>query len=1067
MTLTASGVIFGGTVSGATGNRNLTVVGTTAINGGSVNTGNANQSYSAAVTLGADTTLTASGVTFGGAVSGMTGNRSLTVVGTTAINGGSVNTGTANQSYSSTVSMTGNTTLTAGTVTLNDAVSGSGALSVVGATIINGRTVNTTGVQSYSGAVTLGNDTVLSTGGTAGVNLASAVDSASNAAAFALTVNSAGGTTFGGALGATYPLRAVTTDASGTLAINGGSVKTTGPQTYNEPVRIGANTRLQGVNVAFMSSVDDVVGGTYGLTINDSGTTVLGGIVGGMTPLSELTTNAGGTTQINGGAITTSGIQSYADAITLGGSTTLRASTVNFVSMAGALAATHLNLLTQVAESLGNVSVTGDLHVTTGMGGVTGGVSQVAGSALNVTGASTFTADTKAKQVASLSSATNSFGGLVTLDQSNNGSWANVTVATQSALAVGPLQSAGAVNLQANGAITTSSISSSGDVTVSSNGSPVTMGATLSSGNVSIATLGGNVTQTGPLNITGTTDINAQSANGLVTGNISLPNPSNTFAGALSLVGYSTTVATSSDLVLGTVQNTGSMSLTSGGSINVGSAFITQGDLTLQSQNSLQLGSAQVGGNVNLTSNAGNITLGTSTITGNLSAQTSGGDIVQTGGALNVSGTSTFNAGAGQVDVNNPLNQFGASVTLTAADAQLSASSDVTLAASSVAGSLTVQSTAGAIKQSGVLKVSGPASFVAPNGAVTLDNVANTFTQTLALNSKNATVVSAQGINLTNSNVQGNLAITAAQGNITQSGPLTVTGTSSLSAPAGNIALANADNSFAKAVTVQSSGSLSLTSSGPLTLGTATVGGISDITSTGKLNLGTGTFSGKLKATSGGFDIVQSGPIKFGSDANFDAGSAKIDLFEPKNSWMGSLLFKGGIVMINHPILINAISAGILNVSTQATIQTAQTTRTAAASASMSKSESNQASNAPTSAVSVSGGSAISISVERPAAANQSGLITVALASDVAAPGRSFSFTLEASAVSNATVANEVSVMQMDGKPLPDWIRYESTTRTFTANLVPAGAFPLQIRLSVGGAESVVVIQEQPPSIGN
>jgi hypothetical protein len=279
--------------------------------------------------------------------------------------------------------------------------------------------------------------------------------------------------------------------------------------------------------------------------------------------------------------------------------------------------------------------------------------------------------------------------------------------------------------------------------------------------------------------------------------------------------------------------------------------------------------------------------------------------------------------------------------------------------------------------------------------------------------------------------------------------------------------LANADNSFAKAVTVQSSGSLSLTSSGPLTLGTATVGGISDITSTGKLNLGTGTFSGKLKATSGGFDIVQSGPIKFGSDANFDAGSAKIDLFEPKNSWMGSLLFKGGIVMINHPILINAISAGTLNVSTQATIQTAQTTRTAAASASMSKSESNQASNAPTSAVSVSGGSAISISVERPAAANQSGLITVALASDVAAPGKSFSFTLEASAVSNATVANEVSVMQMDGKPLPDWIRYESTTRTFTANLVPAGAFPLQIRLSVGGAESVVVIQEQPPSIGN
>jgi len=54
----------------------------------------------------------------------------------------------------------------------------------------------------------------------------------------------------------------------------------------------------------------------------------------------------------------------------------------------------------------------------------------------------------------------------------------------------------------------------------------------------------------------------------------------------------------------------------------------------------------------------------------------------------------------------------------------------------------------------------------------------------------------------------------------------------------------------------------------------------------------------------------------------------------------------------------------------------------------------------------------------------------------------------------------------VDGKPLPDWIRYEPETRTFTANAVPAGAFPLQISIGVGGAESVVVIQEQPPGIG-
>ena len=169
--------------------------------------------------------------------------------------------------------------------------------------------------------------------------------------------------------------------------------------------------------------------------------------------------------------------------------------------------------------------------------------------------------------------------------------------------------------------------------------------------------------------------------------------------------------------------------------------------------------------------------------------------------------------------------------------------------------------------------------------------------------------------------------------------------------------------------------------------------------------------------------------------------------------------------MINHPILINAISAGTLNVRTEATIQSSQTVKPAA-SVSAATSDSGQSSN-PSSSNPASGvvGSSISISVDRPSASNQSGLITVALASDVAAPGKSFSFTLEASAVSNVPNATEVRVMQMDGKPLPDWIRYEASSRTFTANAVPAGAFPLQIRLGVGGAESVVVIQEQPPSL--
>ena len=68
-------------------------------------------------------------------------------------------------------------------------------------------------------------------------------------------------------------------------------------------------------------------------------------------------------------------------------------------------------------------------------------------------------------------------------------------------------------------------------------------------------------------------------------------------------------------------------------------------------------------------------------------------------------------------------------------------------------------------------------------------------------------------------------------------------------------------------------------------------------------------------------------------------------------------------------------------------------------------------------------------------------------------------------AVNNSSALTEVRIMQMDGKPLPDWIRYEPESRTFTANAVPAGAFPLEIRLSLGSSETVVVIQEQTPNV--
>jgi hypothetical protein len=85
----------------------------------------------------------------------------------------------------------------------------------------------------------------------------------------------------------------------------------------------------------------------------------------------------------------------------------------------------------------------------------------------------------------------------------------------------------------------------------------------------------------------------------------------------------------------------------------------------------------------------------------------------------------------------------------------------------------------------------------------------------------------------------------------------------------------------------------------------------------------------------------------------------------------------------------------------------------------------------------------------------------VAVSSEVAAPGRSFSFSIESHVPAAATSA-EVKITQVDGKPLPEWLRFEPATKTFVATTLPPGAFPLQLKVGIGGVETLMVINEKP-----
>ncbi|MDB6077181.1 MAG: filamentous hemagglutinin N-terminal protein, partial [Akkermansiaceae bacterium] len=312
------------------------------------------------------TVNSAGATTFSGAAGGNVALASLTTDagGTTAVNGGGITTSGV-QVYGDTVTLgapvsvfTGSaitfaatldgasaTTINAVTTLFSGAVGGSTALTslttdAAGTTTVGGL-VSTTGSQTYHDAVTLGSATSVFNG--AAVTFGSTLDGASDTTVNATT------TTFGGTVGGTTALTSLTTDATGSTLIQGPGVHTTGNQTYGDDVVLsGPATLFTGAGVNFGARLD----GSSAVVVNAIDTR-FGGAVGSGTALVSLTTDAPGTTQIDGGSITTTGAQLYNDDVTLGADATLKAGSLDFKSIAAQLH--NLALDSAGAISLGDV----------------------------------------------------------------------------------------------------------------------------------------------------------------------------------------------------------------------------------------------------------------------------------------------------------------------------------------------------------------------------------------------------------------------------------------------------------------------------------------------------------------------------------------------------------------------------------------------------------------------------------------------------------------------------------------------------------------------------------------
>ncbi len=248
-------------------------------------------------------------------------------------------------------------------------------------------------------------------------------------------------------------------------------------------------------------------------------------------------------------------------------------------------------------------------------------------------------------------------------------------------------------------------------------------------------------------------------------------------------------------LTLGAL-NTGAGNLSlSGGSIAMGGALSAK-DLSLSATNGLNI-------NNDLTA------------TGNLTLAATNTGIQQTAGALVVGGTTSVNAGAGQVNLGGAGNNFTGAVSVTnsgAGNVTLNATGNPLTLGTLSLGSGALNLTGNNITQTGAITQAAGAGAVMVNasaGAIDLSNAGNDFTGSVQLNAGagNATVRDINDLKLGASTVGGSLAATSASGSISQAGALNVTGASTftLSGISKDVLLGTSANTFGGGVTVNGS----------------------------------------------------------------------------------------------------------------------------------------------------------------------------------------------------------------------------------------------------------------------
>ena len=378
LTLTAGGNI---TMTGLVGDG--TPLGAILINSAADVTTNGVRAASFTQTTGSGLTTINAGDFTTGLDQGIGATAAVAINNDTIAVNGSINAGTTVTLNAETA---GVTIVAAGDITAG------GAVNITGATGIStaGDVTTTGGVVNYNSATTL-TGPIQVNAGAGNITFENILDGN-----FALTLASSGDERFNGAVGSMDALASIQTDAPGRVIFNGGLVKTIGAQEYLDAAILGVNTTLEGNTITLASTVN----GAHSLTITDLGQTTLGGEIGGVTPLVNLTVDTAGglvlpkTTLSSNMSLTTEGAVTQVGALYVGGTThidaganpiTLTNGANDFVGVVGSLDGTSVGVkgtvvsitdsnninLGQIAATDGAVTINAGGSIYNGLAGVT------------------------------------------------------------------------------------------------------------------------------------------------------------------------------------------------------------------------------------------------------------------------------------------------------------------------------------------------------------------------------------------------------------------------------------------------------------------------------------------------------------------------------------------------------------------------------------------------------------------------------------------------------------------------------------------------------------------------